>query len=162
MATRLSNLAADKLIAAHTSPTIELETHRNDEDEEKYDVAGAAMTQTEQKPKLKTERSASYSATSMANRRKSLIFRPPTVTSQKDIRTVCFYLAVHGIIIGFVGWCINILLSLLYGINSINCHRVTLSLPLAQCKQQTSATYSIRTGTLSSWISSIARLSMNR
>ena len=47
-------------------------------------------------------------------RRKSLIYRAPTVTSQKDIRTVCFYLAIHGIIIGFVGWSINILISLLY------------------------------------------------
>eukprot|EP01084_Bolivina_argentea_P297264 512105_1 len=63
---------------------------------------------------LSHSQSKSQSMTMTSYRRKSFVYRPPTVTSQKDIRTVCFYLAIHGIVIGFVGWSINILISLLY------------------------------------------------
>ena len=54
------------------------------------------------------------SITMSHHRRKSLVYRAPTVTTERDIRTICFYLAIHGIIIGFVGWSINILMSMPY------------------------------------------------
>eukprot|EP01084_Bolivina_argentea_P205869 351606_1 len=70
---------------------------------------------TNRRASLSESRSHSQSSMTMTSvRRKSFVYRAPTVTSEKDIRTVCFYLAIQGIVIGFVGWSINILISLLY------------------------------------------------
>eukprot|EP00483_Globobulimina_turgida_P002194 UN02196 len=101
---------SSKKVTSMNMPSLHL-TDDNDNDDNynfQQNKSRASFSQS-------VSKSRSHSSITMTSyRRKSFVYRAPTVTSQKDIRTVCFYLAIHGIVIGFVGWCINILISLLY------------------------------------------------